>query len=325
MSTENNNNLRETLSVLDKVFIPEDLDANVKLEELMGYQHYMVKCWRTIPKNYSLVTKNIFTQEVKNVDGYGIKFIPPMVVKTILVSNHTGIKKYNDVEAFSDDGIALKIDYSITMRISDPAKYTVEGKNQNKNLDSTVKRLMLGFISSMGFERVVTGACPINIFDLNNELTDFSDQYGIKVERILIEKVTLPEVLRKLYNDKAEEAQKKQAQAIRLAADIEKANAESTIAGIKAKTEANKIAIVEKANADAIANKLAQVAKSLKAEGLSEEQTSIAIRTYLMAQNENAVIYLGDNGEAQKIAAGISGGRSRSKSKQTNSKQTNNE
>ena len=74
-----------------------------------------------------------------------------------------------------------------------------------------------------------------------------------------------------------------------------------------------------------IANKLAQVAKSLKSEGLSDEQTSIAIRTYLMAQNENAVIYLGDNGEAQKIAAGISGGRSRSKSKQQTSKQPNNE
>ena len=131
------------------------------------------------------------------------------------------------------------------------------------------------------------------------------------IEKVLIEKVTLPENLRKLYNDQAEEAQRKKAQSIRLAADIEKANTDAAIAMIQSKTEADKITMVESAKAEATATMLAKVAQALKKENLTEEQISHAIRTYLIAHNENAVIYLGDNNnEARTIAAGISGSRS---------------
>ena len=133
-TTSNTGELRTNLSELDKVFIPEDLDDNVSLEDLMSYQQG-VKFWRTVPKNYSLVKQNIFTQEVSNVDGHGIKLVAPVITKTILVSRHTGLKKYNNIEAFSSDGISLKIDFSVIMKISDPAKYIVEGKSQNKHAD----------------------------------------------------------------------------------------------------------------------------------------------------------------------------------------------
>lgn len=306
MSTTNNlNELRNRLSEMDKIFIPEDLDENVSLEDLMNYQQN-VKFWRTVPKNYSLVKQNIFTQEVNNVAGHGIKFVAPLVTKTILVSRNTGVKTYNDIECFSNDGIALKVAFSIVMKISNPAKYIVEGKNQIKHLDGTIKRLLLGYISSKGFEHVVTGTCQINLFDPRDELNEFSNRYGINIESVLIEKVTLPENLRKLYNDKAEELQKRQAQTIRLAAEKEKAENDAVINKINAKAEAEKISLIENAKAKVLVEKLAQISASLQKEGLPKEQISQAIRTYIMAETGN-VIFAGDNLGASNIAAGIVG------------------
>lgn len=299
------NNLRENLSELDKIFIPEDLDNNVSLEDLMSYKQG-VKCWRTVPKNYSLVKQNIFTQEISNINGHGIKFMIPVVHKTILVSRHAGMKKYTSVEAFSQDGISLKIDFSVMMKINDPAKYISGGKNQNKQLDAIISRLLLGYISDFGFEHVVTGECAINRFDQTNELNNFANQYGISIDKVLIEKVTLPENLRKLYNDTAEERQKRNAQAIRLQAEKEKAESDATISRVNAQAEAERIQIIEAAKTETLTKRLAEVAASLKKDGHSDEQIAQAIRTYIMSETGN-VIYVGDNLDAKNIAAGISG------------------
>lgn len=296
MSNQNNQIIsRENLSELDKIFIPEDLDGNLCLGDLTNYKQG-VKFWRTVPKNYSIVRQNIFTQEVKNGEGHGIKFLVPIFTRTILVPRHDATKKYENVKAFSSDGIELKTSFSIVMQISDPAKYITEGKHQNRQLDSLIKRLLLNYTSSFGFETNITGRCELSDFDPDDELRYFEYQYGINVKSVLIENVELPDNLRKLYNDQAEARQRQ------LASDIERETARR-----QATTDADIMRIKASAEAETLAARIASIARALKAEGYTEAAVKEAINTYLVSITGNVII-AGNNQEAMNIAAGITGG-----------------
>lgn len=296
MSNQNNQTIsRDSLSELDKIFIPEDLDGNVSREDLTSYRQGF-KFWRTVPKNYSIVRKNIFTQEVTNVEGHGIKFLVPGITKTILVPRHDATKKYENIQAFSSDGVALKVNFNIVMQISNPAKYITEGKHQSRQLDSLIKRLLLDYASRFGFEHSITGNCNIADFDPRNELESFNNQYGINVKKVLVERVELPENIRKQHNDLVEARQRRAVQNIDLAAAREKANSDAEIMKIKADAEA-----------ETLATRIASIARTLKAEGYTEAAVKEAINTYLVSITGNVII-AGNNQHAMDIAAGITGG-----------------
>jgi len=299
--------LRENLSEMDKIFIPQDLDGNIDMENLVSYK-YNLKGFQTVPENYSLVTKNVFTQENKNVEGFGVKFFMPLLTKTILVPKHSGIKKYNDIEAFSSDGEELKVDLDIIMRIVNPAKYMVEGKNKLNELNALVNKLIRVYISKRKFDTILRGVCNKSDFDLRGELLDFEKRYGIQIERILIEKVELSEKLKKLYNDAIEEKQKRIAQTEKLIAEREKAQNDAEISRISYETEAKKRKLFEEVKNDAYVDRISKLAVQLKKEGFSQEHIDTYIRTMILADTGNA-IFMGNNLEAQKIAGGIAGGQ----------------
>ena len=114
-NTNNNENLRANLSEMDKIFIPHDLDDNVSLEDLANYKTCNVKFWRSVPENYRLVKVNRITQKITSLKGFGLKFVPPLFVKTILVPAEMleGKKSYNSVECLTSDRIEASIDLSI--------------------------------------------------------------------------------------------------------------------------------------------------------------------------------------------------------------------
>ena len=305
MSYNNTDISRDQLSEMDKIFIPEDLDGNINMEDLVSYK-YNVKGFQTVPENYSLVTKNVFSQVNRNVDGFGVKFFMPLFTKTILVPKYSGIKKYNNIESFSVDGEELKIDLDIVMKIVNPAKYMVEGKNKLNELNALITRLLRIYISTRKVDVILRGSCDKNEFDLNGELLSFEERYGIKIERILIEKVELSENLKKLYNDAIEEKQKRIAQAERLMAEKEKALNDAEINKIQYEIEAEKTRIFEEIKNNAYVDRISKLAVSMKKEGFDQHSIEAYIRTMILADNGNT-IFLGNDTEAQKIAKGVAG------------------
>lgn len=295
MSNENTD-LRENLSELDKIFIPEDLDGNLCLEDLTNYKQG-IKFWRTVPKNYSIVRQNIFTQNVKNGKGHGIKFHIPIFTRTILVPRHDATKKYENMQAVSLDKVTLQVNFSVVMQISDPAKYITEGKHQNKQLDSLIKRLLLDYASRFEYAHSITGNCNMDDFDPADELRDFEEQYGINVKKVLIEKVELPENIRKQQDDLVEARKKQEVK------DVELQTAKN-----EAITQAEIKIITANAEAEALATKLAKVISALRTEGCYTDETlADAVKAYIYATTGN-VIFTGNNQDAMNIAAGITGG-----------------
>lgn len=194
---DNTEIFREKLSEMDKVFIPDDIDDNdVSLEDLVSYKSTL-KFWRIVPERYCLVTKNIFTQENRNVQGHGLKFVAPLFTKAILVPYYTGVKKYTKVSAITKDCLEVKVDFDIIMKIEDPAKYLAEGKNRSDYLDSLISRLIRKYIFTKFFEDTLQGECLMEEFDPDGQLITFFNSYGIAINKVIIEKTELPEEIKK--------------------------------------------------------------------------------------------------------------------------------
>jgi len=303
---ENNNNVN--LSEMDRIFIPSDLDGNVTIEDLASYTDINVKFWRTVPENYCLVTKNIFTQAVDYKEGHGLKFINPLFTKTILVPLMHTTKGYNGLSVTTSDGIEIKTDIELVMRITDPAKYVVEGKYQINQLNSLIKRLLRVYVSGKGFENVIQEECRLNNFDPNNEFNVFEQNYGIKIDRVIIEKVELPERLKKLYNDAAEAKERQKAQTIENQIQEEKALSAAKIRGIESEAKAKEIKAIESAKTQAYIEKLSDLVEKLKSQGISTSSIEKQIETLIMAEKGNAIFMAGGNTMAGNIASGVAAG-----------------
>lgn len=303
---------RDNLSAMDKIFIPEDLDDNVSIEDLSNYKTCKLKFWRTVPENFRLVKVNRITQKVSFLDGFGLKAIAPIFVKTILVPAPIldGKHQYTDVECLSNDKIEISINLTIIMQITDPAKYKKKGSSQLPQLDSIIKRLLRMYVARKNFDELVAEECQLNAFDMNHALDTFEQECGIRVSKVIFEKVKLPERLKKLYNDAAEEEQRRKAQAVKLQAEKEKATAEAEIISIKANAEAKRIGIIENAKAEAWLKQMKSLVPYLISQNIPTNNIAKLIEDQYRiktAAEGNAFISIGDsnNNMAANIAAGI--------------------
>ena len=315
MAENNNNNVntRENLSEMDKIFIPEDLDGNVELSDFTTYKKCNVKFWRSVPENYRLVTVNWFTNKIKFQKGFGIKLVPPIFTRTILVPAPMldGVKTFKDVECLSKDKIEVKIDLSLSMNITDPAKYMRKGKTQLPQLTSIIKRLLRVYVANKNFDDLVAEECQLNRFDLNGALINFEKACGIKVNKVIFEKVQLPERLKKLYNDAAEEEQRKKAQTVRLKAEKEKAQNDAEVMEIRAKAEASRIEVIEAAKAEAWLKQMRNFVEYLESKNIPTANIADILTEQLKIKtatenNANTIFNFGNgSSKAADIAAGV--------------------
>lgn len=297
-------NLRDKLSEMDKIFIPKDLDNNVDLSDLISYKGCTLKFWRSVPQNFRLVKVNIFTKKVIAKDGFGFKFAAPLFTRTILVPITAGTKRFNSLQCTTSDGIDIKIDLAVVMRITDPAKYMDQGKTQLEQLTALINRLLRVYTASREFDQILPNECQINEFDPNGLLATFEAQNGIHIEHTIFEKVELPERLKKLYNDQAEERQRRRAQAERLQAEREKALVDAEITKINAEAEAKKIKITEEAKSEAYVKRMEQLVNMLIGKGIPVEKIVEHINTIIASEKGNTIFMNSGNGMANDIAMG---------------------
>ena len=302
---------RDELSEMDKLFVPQDLDGNLNLGDFVSYKSG-VQFWRTVPANCRLVLENRFTGEVSFKSGVGLQFISPIFYRTILVPGPEleGVKTFNGVKCLSGDKIELGVDLTLSMSIVDPSKYVKQGKHQLSQLSSIVNRLLRVYVANKKFDDLVVNECDIDVFDKNGELDDFADKYGIQINKVIFEKIELPERLKKLYNDAAEEEQKKNAQSVRLKAELEKAESDAKISDIHADAESKKISKLGEAKTKSLIYKLNNLRDTLIEKGVSDAEIDELIKTIFMAENGNAAFFVGGNDMAKNVGAGVAAGRS---------------
>lgn len=309
--SENNQNVDFTLklSEMDKIFIPKDLDSNIEIEDLANYKTYKLKFWRTVPENFRLVKINRLTQKITSESGFGTKWIVPILTKTIFVPSAIldGKHQFTNIECLTQDKIEISIDLTLIMNITDPVNYKRKGSSQLPQLNSIIQRLLRIYVAKKNFDELVAEECDLVHFDVNGYLNNFEADCGIKINKVIFEKVKLPERLKKLYNDAAEEEQRRKAQAVKLQAEQEKAQAEAKIMSIKAKAEADKIAIIEGAKIDAYIKKMNQLVDTLKEKGIPTTEIAEQLKLEIASKNGNAIFMSGDNIRSN-IASGIYAG-----------------
>lgn len=310
---ENTNNTNENwqkqLSPMDEIFIPQDLDDNVSNEDLVSYKTCKLKFWRTVPENFRLVKINRITQKITFNNKFGWIPVPPIFVKTILVPAPIldGKREYKNVDCLSKDKIEISVDLTIIMHISDPAKYKRKGATQLSQLDSIINRLLRVYVARKNFDNLVEEECDLTKFDINKAFDAFEQECGIKITRVTFEKVRLPERLKKLYNDAAEEEQKRKAQAVRLKAEQEKAEADAKRMKILADAEAEKIKVIENAKAEAWLNQKKSFVAYLISQNIPVETIAEQLKIKIASEG-NAFVTIGDansNNTAANIAAGL--------------------
>ena len=314
MANENNNTVTHTrneLSEMDKLFVPEDLDGNLELGDFVSYKS-SIKFWRNVPSNCRLVLENRFTGNISFNSGVGLNFVSPIFYRTILVPGPEleGVKTFNNVKCLSKDKIELGVDLTLSMSIVDPAKYVKQGKHQLSQLSSIVNRLLRVYVANKKFDDLVVSKCDVDLFDKTGELDDFTDKYGIQFNKIIFEKIELPERLKKLYNDAAEEEQRKNAQSVRLKAELEKAESDAKISDIHADAESKKISKLGEAKTKSLIYKLNNLRDTLIEKGVSDGEIDELIKTIFMAENGNAAFFVGGNDIAKNVGAGVAAGRS---------------
>lgn len=300
---------RSRLTEMDKIFIPEDLDSDTQLEEYTDYKRYKLKFWRTVPENCALVTRNIFTGKIKFHKTSGIKWFPPIFVKSILVSTVDRNIPFKNVLYRSSDRIEDTMDLSLNVSIVNPAKYMRSGKAQLNRLRSTINELVRVYSASLDFETLFKSSTNLNEFDPNGELTDFQNKYGIRVNRVKIERVGAPERIKKLANDRVEERLKAEADEIKRKNNERQALSNAKIKQIEAEAEAKRISAIEQAKADAYVRAMQNLVISLKNNGVSDELIPAILEKEIMSKNKNTVFMGSNNGIGSDIAMGIAAGQ----------------
>ena len=302
---------RDELSEMDKLFVPQDLDGNLELGDFVSYKS-SIKFWRNVPSNCRLVLENRFTGNISFNSGVGLNFVSPIFYRTILVPGPEleGVKTFNNVKCLSKDKIELGVDLTLSMSIVDPAKYVKQGKHQLSQLSSIVNRLLRVYVANKKFDDLVVSKCDVDMFDKTGELDDFTDKYGIQFNKIIFEMIEFPERLKKLYNDAAEEEQRKNAQSVRLKAELEKAESDAKISDIHADAESKKISKLGEAKTKSLIYKLNNLRDTLIEKGVSDGEIDELIKTIFMAENGNAAFFVGGNDIAKNVGAGVAAGRS---------------
>ena len=310
----------ENLSEADKVFIPVDIDG-----DKTDYFDYKVKCFRTVPENCFLVKQNIFTGKRIFAGGRGFKAILPFY-KSILVPAIDRLIDYKKIEYLTADGANVNVDLDVTVRITDPVKYLNEGKHQLSNLSSMIYSLLGNYIEKLNFADIKKGLVSRDLFAssgtrsvpydvLSNELDQFEAKYGIHIGKLYLKDVRLPKDLEKVYNDRLEAQQKREAQKEVLAAQQEEAEMKAKIVGIETEAEVKRYQKLEEEKNRLHVDKMNKEINELKAKGFSPEQISEILKIRYASEGNNSHVIVGANSQTSDVAMGVIAGGSTSSKK----------
>ena len=163
-----------------------------------------------IPPGVTLVSKNVFTGEVKHVQAgdKGISKVTKAVfatwfpwIQTKYVSSLAKTIDYKEFGYVTSDRVTLMVDIACEVRIVDAAKFEFESATISEQLKTTINDVVRKVMISHSVSDVLN-----KNFDLYSlikpKLDDFKNKYGLEIRSVELQNIKLPDGVKKSYEQK---------------------------------------------------------------------------------------------------------------------------
>ena len=203
-----------------------------------------------IPPGVTLVSKNVFTGEVKHVQAgdKGISKVTKAVfanwfpwIQTKYVSSLSKTIDYKEFGYVTSDRVTLMVDIACEVRIVDAAKFEFVSATISEQLKTTINDVVRKVMISHSVSDVLN-----KNFDLYSlikpKLDDFKNKYGLEIRSVELQNIKLPDGVKKSYEQK-----------LTTDADVErirrigKANAEAERFSLENRKISNELDVAKKA------------------------------------------------------------------------------
>lgn len=203
-----------------------------------------------IPPGVTLVSKNVFTGEVKHVQAgdKGISKVTKAVfanwfpwIQTKYVSSLSKTIDYKEFGYVTSDRVTLMVDIACEVRIVDAAKFEFVSATISEQLKTTINDVVRKVMISHSVSDVLN-----KNFDLYSlikpKLDDFKNKYGLEIRSVELQNIKLPDGVKKSYE-----------QRLTTDADVERirrigqANAEAERFSLENKKISNELDVAKKA------------------------------------------------------------------------------
>lgn len=163
-----------------------------------------------IPPGVTLVSKNVFTGEVKHVQAgdKGISKVTKAVfatwfpwIQTKYVSSLAKTIDYKEFGYVTSDRVTLMVDIACEVRIVDAAKFEFVSATISEQLKTTINDVVRKVMISHSVSDVLN-----KNFDLYSlikpRLDNFKNKYGLEIRSVELQNIKLPDGVKKSYEQK---------------------------------------------------------------------------------------------------------------------------
>ena len=163
-----------------------------------------------IPPGVTLVSKNVFTGEVKHVQAgdKGISKVTKAVfatwfpwIQTKYVSSLAKTIDYKEFGYVTSDRVTLMVDIACEVRIVDAAKFEFVSATISEQLKTTINDVVRKVMISHSVSDVLN-----KNFDLYSlikpKLDDFKNKYGLEIRSVELQNIKLPDGVKKSYEQR---------------------------------------------------------------------------------------------------------------------------
>ncbi len=163
-----------------------------------------------IPPGVTLVSKNVFTGEVKHVQAgdKGISKVTKAVfanwfpwIQTKYVSSLSKTIDYKEFGYVTSDRVTLMVDIACEVRIVDAAKFEFVSATISEQLKTTINDVVRKVMISHSVSDVLN-----KNFDLYSlikpRLDNFKNKYGLEIRSVELQNIKLPDGVKKSYEQR---------------------------------------------------------------------------------------------------------------------------
>lgn len=161
-----------------------------------------------IPPGVILVSKNVFTGEVKTVEqksgdhpfkAIAINWFP--WIKTKYVSSLSQTIDYKEFGYLTKDRVGVMVDIALEVKIVDPAKYEFVSSSVSNQLKVIIDDAVRKIFNNTDVETILSHR--FDLYTLIKPVLDsFKIQYGVEISKVSLQNIKLPEGVRKSYEQR---------------------------------------------------------------------------------------------------------------------------
>ena len=154
--------------------------------------------------------------------GPGLYFLVPLLEWRTTVDIRTSTTSVEQQETITRDNVPIKINAVIWRRVVDPARSLIEVTNVEDSVTQVAITALRGIIGQHSLDDVLKAQDAISD-DLQATIDKVTEPWGVKVERVQMKNVEIPETMQRAKAQEAEALREKRARQIKAQAELEAA------------------------------------------------------------------------------------------------------